>query len=350
MKANDRGLPIAVRRVADAARRRALKAGYYSGALWLTARLKSARRHRGLLVLMYHSVGEGKDVAPDLRVSEKNFTRQLAYLSDHYAVMSLERSVELLQRGEPLPDNAVAISFDDGYRDNYEIAFPLLRQFGCNATFFVSTAPLIHRRPLWPNQLFLWLAETRATRIELPAVAPHNAPQSLSLATHRKRKKAFRSIEELLFHVGNAERERLLGEIVARLGFAEISAERPAMLTWTQLREMAAAGMTIGSHTETHPVLATLSRSEALRELAASRAALERELGRRVTLFAYPFGGPGHFTAETRKLVEEAGYNAACSTLGGINGTNADMLALKRVGVQDDPPALFAFKLSRLQN
>jgi len=108
--------------------------------------------------------------------------------------------------------------------------------------------------------------------------------------------------------------------------------------------------MTIGSHTVTHPVLSSLSGEEILEELASSKAALEQRLGRRVMLFAYPFGGLEHFDGISQSLVERAGYKAAFTTLPGINEAGVNRWALKRVGVQDDPPSLFAFKLFRLQN
>jgi peptidoglycan/xylan/chitin deacetylase (PgdA/CDA1 family) len=97
-------------------------------------------------------------------------------------------------------------------------------------------------------------------------------------------------------------------------------------------------------------VLSSLSREEILEELAASKAALEERLGRPVNLFAYPFGALEHFDGITERLVEDSGYKAAFTTLRGINEAGGNPWALKRVGIQDDPPALFAFKLSRLQN
>lgn len=337
-----------LRRALGTARRGALKAGYYSGVLWAARRLTRIKKS-GLLILLYHSIGRPAELDPYLSVSEKHFAGQLEYLARHYEVMSLAHAVALIERGESLPKTAAAITFDDGYRDNYDKALPLLERHGCTATFFVSTAPLSDRRPLWPNELFLWFAETRAARLELPAAALHGDRSTFELASARQRKAAFRSVEALLFRVGNAERERLIGEIAERLGVSR-AADRPAMLTWAQVKKMAAAGMTIGSHTATHPVLSTLTAEETMKELTASKAALEQELGRPVTLFAYPFGGPADFNRETQALVRKAGYTAACSTILGVNESGANRLALKRVGVHDDPPGLFAFRLSRLQH
>jgi peptidoglycan/xylan/chitin deacetylase (PgdA/CDA1 family) len=337
-----------LRRALGVARRSALRAGYYSGALWAARRLTRAKKS-GLLVLMYHSVGRPAELDPYLSVSEKNFAGQLEYLLRYYEVMPLERAVELIERGESLPENAAAITFDDGYRDNYDKALPLLERHGCTATFFVSTAPLSDRQPLWPNELFLWFAETRAARLVLPGASLNGERLSFELGSRRRRKAAHRAVEALLLRVGNAERERLIGEIAERLGVSR-AAERPAMLTWAQVKKIAAAGMTIGSHTATHPVLSMLTADDAMKELTGSKASLERELSRSVTLFAYPFGSPADFNRETQALVLKAGYTAACSTIIGVNDAGADRLALRRVGAHDDPPGLFAFRLSRLRH
>jgi peptidoglycan/xylan/chitin deacetylase (PgdA/CDA1 family) len=132
------------------------------------------------------------------------------------------------------------------------------------------------------------------------------------------------------------------------LGFVpgDASSAGPAMLTWAELREMSDAGVTIGSHTVSHPSLSALGRSEALGELVESKARLERELGRPVRFFAYPFGEFEHFNAKIQSLVGAAGYAAACTAVRGTNGPGTDRLALFRVGVLDDPPAVFAFKLA----
>jgi len=341
-----------VRRLLGAARRRALRLASYTGVLWLTLRIRK-KPQSGLLVLMYHSIGESGELDPDLCVSKQNFAKQLRYLKHHCHVISLEDAVERLHCREPLPDDAVAITFDDGFRDNYEAALPLLREYGCPATFFVSTGPLDDRRPLWPNQLYLWLTTSSAARFTLPeALLQDGQPNAFELESRAQRKTIYRAVEQRMWQLDNAERKSVLASIAAQLGFSndENPGGRLQMLTWPEVKRLAEEGMTIGSHTVTHPVLSSLSGEEILEELASSKAALEQRLGRRVMLFAYPFGGLEHFDGISQSLVERAGYKAAFTTLPGINEAGVNRWALKRVGVQDDPPSLFAFKLFRLQN
>jgi peptidoglycan/xylan/chitin deacetylase (PgdA/CDA1 family) len=348
MSARDLIHPTLYRRLVLVGGRWAIRATYYTGLLHALARI-SRPKHRGLLILMYHSIGASPLLHPGLRVSEKNFAGQLDYLRRRYRILSLERAAAMIERGEPLPDNAVALTFDDGFRDNYESAFPLLRERGLPATIFVATEPLMKKKSLWPYRLISWFEDCRASRLEFsPGELPGMGRTVFDLTTRRGRGRAGRAVEAALWLAGLPERERLLGQVAEKLGVAPESDpfDDLPMLAWEQVREMADAGIEIGSHTTTHPALSGLSREEAMRELAESKKLLEAKLGRTVNSFAYPFGGPQHFTDESRRLVGEAGYAAACTTIRGINRENADPLALLRVGVQDDPPAIFAFKLS----
>lgn len=338
-----------VRRFLAVAQQLLLQSAYYTGVLWAVLRLEK-RKQKGLALLMYHSIGTTDDLEPALCVSKRNFERQLRYITRHHRVVSLEEAVERMERGAALPDNAVAITFDDGYRDNYEAALPLLQKYGCTATFFVATEPLKDRRALWPNQLYRWLTKTSVASLTLSeSLQTPGGRKSLELKTGAERVAAFRFLKECLWPFRNSERNRILADVAAQLGFSAANnpGGRLAMLTWSEVRQMAEAGMTIGSHTVTHPVLSSLSGEEAIEELAASKAALEGQLDRPITLFAYPFGGLNSFNAETQRLVKQAGYKAACTTLLGVNKEAADRWTLRRIGVNDDPPCLFAFKSLR---
>jgi peptidoglycan/xylan/chitin deacetylase (PgdA/CDA1 family) len=203
---------------------------------------------RRAVVLCYHSVHPTKSFAS---ASPTMFAQHLDWLADKCDVVPLEqipRAAGTPGRARP----AVAITFDDGYLDNYEFAFPLLQSRGLPATFFV-TAGLLEKDP-----------------------------------TVLMRKKTLRQST-----------------------FSEVQP-----LEWAHVREMRAAGMEIGAHTYSHPNLAMLSRRRAWDELWRSKHIIEERLGEPVRTMAYPFGKPGrHFTSETSTLVKEAGYEYACAVL-----------------------------------
>lgn len=341
--------PAEIRNLFLSGRRYATRALYYAGLLHLSLRFRR-HSHRGLLILMYHSVGKPNMLGPALRVSVENFSAQLDYLSRHFNVVSLENAAELLRRGAALPENAVALTFDDGFRDNYEIAFPMLKARRLPATVFVAAEPVLHRRSLWTYKLLFWLGNSSAARLEFTRGELGEAgPAIFNLTSARRRRRAGRALLSWFCRLTPEQREPLLAATAEKLGFAcdaDPYNDLP-MLTPAQLREMAQGGVTIGSHTMSHPALSFLSRETALGELVESKKSLESMLARSVRLFAYPFGEREHFNAETIDLAREAGYEAACTTIKGINRAGTNPLALLRVGVQNDPSAVFAFKLSR---
>ena len=338
-----------IRKWLYAARPWALKAGYYSGLL-RARRVLGSGKVPGLLVLMYHSIGSSDLLRPHLAVSEKNFAGQLEHLRRHFKIVSLESAVGMLQREEPLPENAAALTFDDGFRDNYEAAFPLLRKLGLPATIFVSTAPLLDRTTLWPYKLIFWLWNSGPDRLEFGRGEWHPTnPAVFDMGTRRRRRRAVYLMEAELQCVAPAERERRLVLIAKKLGFehADDPFDSFPMLAPDELREMAGAGVEIGSHTVTHPALPALDSTAALDELTRSKTVLESALGRPVRFFAYPFGKEEHFNPEIETLVRRAGYQAACTAIRGVNLRGTDPFRLLRLGVKDDPPEIFAYKLSR---
>jgi peptidoglycan/xylan/chitin deacetylase (PgdA/CDA1 family) len=326
--------------------RRALQASYRAG---LLGALSFPRKHRGLIILMYHSVGDSALLHRGLRVSAANFEAHLEYLSRNLAIIPLARAVDCLRRGQPMPESTVALTFDDGFRDNYETALPLLKKYRCPATVFVATDPLARRASLWPYKLMFWMSRSAALRLEFfSGELPGVGRVAFDLGTARRRRRAATAVERFFWKLARAERERLLGIVAKKLNVAPESDpfDELPMLGWDQLRAMADAGIEIGSHTVSHPSLAGIARDEASRELGESKRLLEKELGRPVRFFAYPFGGRKHLNAASERLVREAGYEAACTTIHGVNRSGADPFRLLRMGVEDDPPEIFAFKLS----
>jgi len=310
---------------------------------------------QGLLVLTYHGIGKDGFIRPSYCVSENNFERQVKHLARHYRVLPLERAVQLLEQQDTLPHNSVAITIDDGYRNAYEKAFPILKKYGCPATVFAATEPLQTGKSLWPNKLYLWFKATRATHLRLrwrgakPNEMESRQQRVFRLRTKREREEALDAIGILLHRLDPMSRDNLLTEIAEDLGFGlEPDPREVPMLTWDQLREMAQADITIGSHSITHPVLTAMSLENAKHELVESKAILERELNRPITLFAYPFGGYEDFNAEIQAMVEQAGYHAAFTAVRGLNHKDSNRFTLFRMQVPDTPPSILALKFWRV--
>ncbi len=192
-------------------------------------------------VLVYHSVrpyikGESKqqdiyDVTPELLESE------LVYIRDHgYTTITFADVITHFGNGASLPEKPVILSFDDGWRNEYEHAFPLLKKYGMKGTFFIFTNPIVHHKAHW--------------------------------------------------------------------------------VTWNEVREMDKAGMEIGGHTRTHPLLTKITSDAGLdKEIGESKGIIESEIGHPVTAFAYPFGAKN---VQIEHAVERAGYQIARTSRSGV--------------------------------
>ena len=340
-----------VHRAIALARRSLATALYWSGALAFWRRRRRPRN--SAIVLMYHSIG-GAGLSPDIVVSQEHFRRHIEYLRRHYCLLSLDHVVGLLEGGRQVPRHAVVVTLDDGYRDNYEKALPILKRYRCPATLFIAVESVMTGRVPWSQTLWRWLQSTRELdlRISWGGGNETTTEKVLSLRTEQDRAEARIWLRAFAGGLGRRERQDFLKALAQRLACSvEPDTDRsPAMLTWDQLREMARWGITIGSHTVTHPRLSGLDSGTVRQELVESRSTLGRELSADVRLFAYPFGGWQDFNEDTKAAVGEAGYRAACAAVVGNGGSSVDLRALHRLYVPDEPVWMFALRLLHLES
>jgi peptidoglycan/xylan/chitin deacetylase (PgdA/CDA1 family) len=260
--------------------------------------LKLLGRWRGVLVLNHHRIGDRERQPWDRALwsaSAEQLDRQLR---------TLARLTEVVDPGDvpaamrARPGRRVLITFDDGYRDNYELAFPLLRAHGLTATFFLASGFIDSPRAAWWDEI-AWMVRH--------AGAPH---QEAAIAALIVRYKALPEGE------GECFLERLAQELGSgRCPAGEAEAQ---WMTWEMARELAAAGMSIGGHTVTHPVLAHLRRERQHEEIAGCERRLHDELGVAMRWFAYPVGARDTFTPLTGELLRDCGVELAFSYYGGF--------------------------------
>ena len=291
-----------------------------------------------LRILAYHRVLESVEPAGfsfdvDLiSASAEAFREQMQYVRRNFSPMRFDEVVEHVDQGRPLPNGAVLVTFDDGYDDNYRVAFPILRDLGMSAMFFVSTGHIDSGAPYAFDWLVHMVCQAPAGRLEVPELG-----LDWALGTDLSGRRA--QAAELLYRLKSldaAAQEALIARLEVAWGMPRASSHpdcRP--MTWAQLREMQAAGMEVGSHGVAHCMLAKLPRQRMLREVQESARTLQRELGDRPVALSYPVGGPDSYDAEVVAAVREAGYRIACSYVGGTVATGAaDMFALPRIAVE----------------
>jgi peptidoglycan/xylan/chitin deacetylase (PgdA/CDA1 family) len=289
----------------------------------LGAILSPAGRRARLAVFCYHQVLERKDL---LRASEptvEEFRQDLETIGRVFNVLPLPEAVERLQDGT-LPSRAAAITFDDGYANNHELAAPLLERTGLPATFFIAGGA-VDEGVMW-NDLVIEAARTRGSQwivddlVELRdgGPPPEDAVRFLAWVLPRLK---YRPLERRL-RIAEAFFRNNTGQEPPRL-----------MMDRGQVADLARRGFDIGGHTISHPILAQLDVEGARREIDGCRRWIEEVSGRTAVSFAYPNGIPGRdFGPEHVSMVRECGFASAVSTSWAVARPDSHPFAVPRIG------------------
>ncbi len=304
-------------------------------ALGIAAIDRLAPRRRGdLTVLTYHRVDD-PEARPDLMPSLLSatpaaFAEQMASVARHAAPVALSDVLAALDRPALLPRRAVLVTFDDGYRDFAQHAWPTLRAIGVPVTLFVATSRSTDpTRPFWWDRL--WAAMDRTIRTE-PLETPIGA---LPIADRAAASTSMATIRTWLKGLDHDDAMHQVEMLIANLepGPAD-DRFAPAMLGWDDLRRLAGEGVTLAPHTRDHPLLDRVTRERAVAEIEGSRSDLEREVGALATIppaLAYPSGAHG---GEAVEAARQAGMRLAFTTdRGGNDLHRADPLRLRRINV-----------------
>lgn len=324
--------------VAPLARQAGFHCGLYSTLRWL-------KPSRSLAILRYHAIVAPRDgwyAAPGICVSPAAFERHVAYLTARYAVRPLPEVVAAVKSGAPLPPNVVVFTFDDGYQDNL-LAARILANYGASGTFYITAGCLKGDASFWPTEVRVHARALAGRDIELRIGAQTICIENRSSADVEC---AARSLARLFKSHPVAVRDDLTAQL-RRL--SKVDAPPSPMLTWDELRQLQALGMTIGAHTVTHANLPSAGLTTARAEIEESRRRLEQEIGRPVTMFSYPNGGAErYFTPEIQQLVKTAGYEAATTSRNGFATRASDPYALERVKVTEDlEDLIFSLEVER---
>ena len=284
------------------------------------------------VVLTYHRVND--DAHPYFSgVRVDLFRRQMRSLRRHFEVLPLVTLVDRA-KAKDVPPNVAAITFDDGYRDNFTQAFPILRELGLQATVFLVTDALDHGRLIWHDRVFD--AFHRTSKREL-----YFEGETLNLG-----QTALMKVLERVRSVGPRERDSMVDALLEQLEIGGAPEAGWAKLRWDDVREMARAGIEFGSHTLDHPILSYVDAEEARRQIRGSKERIESELGAPVKSFAYPNGRAGDFDETTIRILTEEGYDCAVTTVSGANDASTDPFALRRAGMWGEDTELSALRLA----
>jgi peptidoglycan/xylan/chitin deacetylase (PgdA/CDA1 family) len=318
---------------------------YYSGILFL---YRLIFRNRAALVLMYHRVPSRSEMRNSLSqsgmiVSDETFRYQVEYLSKAYRTIPLAELADRLV-SDNIDRSYCAITFDDGWRDNYTGAYPALKQLGIPATVFLSTGLIGTDRLFWPERLTRALLESTGNRREFLTgfadIERRIIDQVLRILDESERHARLVLIDGLIEDMKDIDsqaREKFIEALENALD-QSTSRERFSRqaLNWDEVREMRDHGISFGGHTVNHVILTNVPPDIARSEIRESREALRNNLDEEITLFAYP---NGNWNDEVKSMVEQAGYRIAVLAENALNDSSTDPLLIGRLNVHEGTSA-----------
>jgi peptidoglycan/xylan/chitin deacetylase (PgdA/CDA1 family) len=259
-----------------------------------------------LSILIYHRVRAVPDPLFPNAMHAGRFDAHVRLLRRFFSLLPLDEAIERLMTAT-LPARAVTITFDDGYADNHDVALPILLRHRATATFFISTG-FLDGGLMWNDVILEGTRRFPGNQIDLESLGIGAYP----LRHNAERRAAMLEIIDRLKYMPHATRTALAREIAGR---SEASLPDNLMMRAEQVAALSKAGMGIGAHTVTHPILAHVDDATARKEIAQGRSELQSITGTAVDYFAYPNGRPGRDYAPVHvAMVREAGFRAALST------------------------------------
>ena len=296
--------------------------------------LRRAAFWSGVLILNYHRIGRAGDPCADdglWSATPEEFEEQVRTASTEFDLIGM---ADLDHAMKQTRGRYVMMTFDDGYLDNYEYAYPILTAHGGTATFFITTGFLDNPRLAWWDEV-AWMVKTTPVR-SLKA-------NSWTGPVIRWNDSAPPQIIRRLLRVYKQLDGRQTGEYLDFLGEALETGRAPAemgranWMTWDQVREMRRGGMTIGGHTVNHPILANLTPEAQDFEVGECCRRIEAELGEPCRSFSYPVGGPHSYNETTREMMRRHGIEHAFTYCGGFCRVGqSDRLSLQRTPIESD--------------
>lgn len=276
---------------------------------------------RRIFIIIYHRINDSDNsYLPPTKV--KCFEKQMRYLSKNYDPVSLEQITQHIQYGAFLPRRPIAVTFDDGYRDNYENAYPILRKYNIPATIFLTVGYIdTDKIPFWDRSYYV-LSNIKKKRI-VSLLAPDNIRYEAPLEESTVRK-----ITRILNRFSAEERDHILDELTSEIDVdVDRHNNRRLMLSWEEIREMSNNGISFGGHTLTHPPLTRISKGQAEKEIRLCKTIIQEQTKKPVKTFAYPVGD---FDTHIAEMVRDAGYSIAVSTVDGYSDLKTNRYRLRR--------------------
>jgi len=276
-----------------------------------------------LAILTYHRVLAEPDPLLEDELDAEIFSRQMEILAKNFNVLSLDEGLSRLQAGE-LPVNSVCITFDDGYENNYSVALPILNRWRLPATIFVAT-DFINGGIMWNDMVVETVRQSKGDILDLSEFGL----EKYDTRSDKDRKMAISSLLGHLKYLPHVKRKKKVEEIYRLVVKEDL---QDIMMNWDQIEKLSSRGIEVGAHTESHPILTSLSEQQSRTEIINSRDKLKNSTKHDIKFFAYPNGKPDEDFNETHiKILKDAGFIASVTTSFGSVCRHSDYMRLPRI-------------------
>jgi len=268
-----------------------------------------------LKILAYHRICDTDDINDRELVSANvvDFDWQVRYLKKYCTPLTFEEVINHLRSNKKLPKNAVVITFDDGFSDNYVNAYPVLKKHNVAATFFISTTYIGFNVTFWFNLVSRIIMLNAGKTLELQSIKYQISED------FEKRRSLVKIILNVCKSVSNFKRLELLEGMKQQLNYSDECDSLAKPMSWDNVREMSENGMEIGSHSLTHPILSQLTSNELKAEIHESKKEIESQILKKIYTISYPEGMEYAFNYKVLDEVEKAGYLLGSTYISGNN-------------------------------
>lgn len=290
-------------------------------------------RPNGLFCFNYHRIGDSAKSQFDPNVfscDEYVFEQHLKFYKSNFDIVTIDELNTLSQSQKKLSNRYALITFDDGYIDNYQLAYPLLKEYQVPATFFIATDFIEKDIIPWWDEIAYLIKNSNQEFLQLD-----NWEAPISLISKSKDEHIKQVLQLIKLDSSRTMCEKIINlKAALNLKSGYLTPHKDLFMSWKMLKEMQENGMSIGSQSCSHSIMSHLSIEEQKYEAAHSKKLLSDKMGKEITSFAYPVGGLSAFTKATEKVLEESHYTLGFSFIAGINREiNNHNFHLKRFSV-----------------
>lgn len=281
-----------------------------------------------VLTLLYHRVRPYEKDVQMLCVTPEHFERQMSWLKENYHVVRFADDWDCVE------GDAVCITFDDGYRDNFLIAAPILNQLQIPATVFVSTGNMDTGREMWWDELERNLLADKKYQKTFH-LSDEIFECTWDVSSFEQREDLYDTMHWLMKQVGAEKRNDWMRQLQEWNGYTEDGRAENVCARAEDLKGLDASQIEIGVHTVGHPVLSKLPMEEQKKEIQTAKKKLEEILGRQILTMSYPFGGVSDYNKDTISVCKSLGFSKAAANIPGVWKPNDDLYQIPRQIVRD---------------